>query len=219
MLRLTLMMMMLSLARGQGGHTDPPQPCCIGHQFTAILGEWGVLNDGHLIRLQGTVMMTADYDAKLMLRQGSMKRSDQDTASESTVLQDYNTNTQYVTSANGDCVSMPIPPSMPLIGPCIAANATLFTRINFGSGHDTLEVIVWEFKIPDDVGGSVDVKLAVSADNCTPVLEERFGLLSGHEGDITYVFANFQPSISDRSLLAIPAAGTCHPRGGPAVGR
>ncbi|XP_046363514.1 ependymin-related protein 1-like [Haliotis rufescens] len=176
-----------------------PRPCCTHSVFQAVLGEIGgvyVSNASQAIPIDGWNKLFYDYDRKLM----ALEAHDRSLGRYQTVniVMDFNTKKQYITD-NGRCTIVDIHEEMQ--HPCVPGSATYLGSSYFGYGEERVEFVSWEFPTRSS---DVMVKLTVSSRNCIPITEAMYGTLRGVKTAVSYSFAEFQPSIQDYGVFAIP---------------
>jgi len=99
---------------------------------------------------------------------------------------------------DGSCIVLPWMETM--ASPCIPDNATSLGEVTVGAG---VKGNAFEF-----MEGAAKVRMVVTADTCTPIIDSRVGRVFGEDQQRTQFYYNFTGSISDsdRSMLTVPAS-------------
>lgn len=194
-----------------------PQPCCASHRFSAVIGQTGgYVQNGNEVPIDGFMELLFDYDAKLMSMELHTLNLTSGQYDNTSILMDYNTHKQYFRTQDYGCFEDSMDDAM--VEPCVPDSATYMARVTLGSGDSTLDTDVWQFTTP---GTDNVVKMVVTADTCTPVMQSTYGTMYGGPRSETLIFTNFQGAITDRSSLVVPQ--NCQPvpaqNQNPLVGR
>ncbi|KAK6169975.1 hypothetical protein SNE40_018481 [Patella caerulea] len=171
--------------------------CCVDKQFSAILADPSDIARGSYQFSH----IAEDFEAKLLATTTFQFSPGNSSIPLSRVVQDFNQGIQYVIYSD-KCTSQKLQYTMQ--GPCVPDDAEFLGSNIIGYQPKTLNINGYRWKFANQ-----EAYIAMTfSDDCTPLVESIIGTINGGPVDRTYIFNQYQKTITDRSIFNIPATCT-----------